>query len=100
MSGPSWRGPHCTRVDDRRAGHHPGAPGVPPCGRSEIDWLPLIAFGIWTAAAAYRQWAANERAIRAGTPIPRSHLAAAVTGVVVVVTTLALLLAAISGPPT
>jgi putative membrane protein len=68
-------------------------------GRRSIG-LPLIALGTLTAAAAYHQWAANERAIRAGTPIPRSLLAAAVTGVVVVVTTLALVLAAISSPPT
>jgi putative membrane protein len=67
-------------------------------GRRSIG-LPLIALGIWAAAAGYRQWAANERAIRAGTPIPSSHLPATITAGVVVVTTLALVLAAIGGPP-
>jgi putative membrane protein len=67
-------------------------------GRRSIG-LPLIALGIWTAAASYRQWTANERAIREGTPIPRTHLVAVVTAGLVVVTTLALVLAAFGPAP-
>jgi uncharacterized membrane protein YidH (DUF202 family) len=52
--------------------------------------LPLIALGIWSAAAAYRQWATNEHAIRDGRPLPRAHLVATVTAGIVLVTTLAL----------
>ena len=65
-------------------------------GRRSIG-LPLIALGIWAAAASYRQWSANEQAIRAGTPIPKSHLVPVVTAVLVVITLLALVLAAFSG---
>jgi putative membrane protein len=67
-------------------------------GRRSIG-LPLIALGIWAAAAAYRQWAANERAIRSGAPVPRSYLAATVTGGLVVIAVLALILAASSTAP-
>ena len=66
-------------------------------GRRSIG-LPLIALGIGTAAAAYRQWDANERAIRAGRPLPRSHLAAIVTGGIVIIATFALVLATVGGP--
>jgi putative membrane protein len=66
-------------------------------GRRSIG-LPLIALGIGTAAAAYRQWDANERAIRSGGPLPRSHLAAIVTGGVVIIATLALVLASVGSP--
>jgi putative membrane protein len=64
-------------------------------GGRRVVGLPLIALGIWAAAAAYRTWAANERAISAGLPITRSHLAAIVTGGVVLVGIVALVLAAI-----
>ncbi len=53
---------------------------------------------IASAAAAYRQWEANERAIRAGLPLPRSHLGAVVTGGVVIIATLALVLASVGAP--
>ncbi len=61
--------------------------------------LPLIALGIWSAVASYRQWEANERAIRTSAPLPRSHLAVTVTGGVVIISTLALVLATFSPPP-
>jgi putative membrane protein len=68
-------------------------------GGRRVIGLPLIALGIWAAAAGYRQWDANERAIRAGRPVPRSRLVATVTGGVVVVSAIALVLAAVGGVP-
>lgn len=71
---------------------------LPPfgfAGGRRVVGLPLIALGILTAAASYRTWAANERAIGAGLPIPRSHLTAIVAGGVVVIGLVALVLAAI-----
>ena len=64
-------------------------------GGRRVVGLPLIALGIWAAAASYRAWAANEHAISAGLPINRSHLAAIVTSGIVVVGIVALCLAAI-----
>ena len=68
-------------------------------GGRRVIGLPLIALGIWAAAAGYRQWDANDRAVRAGRPVPRSRLVAIVTAGVVVISTLALVLAAVSGVP-
>jgi len=68
-------------------------------GGRRVIGLPLIALGIWAAAAGYRQWDANERAIRAGRPVPRSRLVATVTAGVVVISTVALVLAAVGGVP-
>ena len=51
--------------------------------------LALVLIGLGTAAAGYRRWRANERAIDAGRPLPASRLlpavAAAVAAVIVVV---------------
>jgi putative membrane protein len=58
--------------------------------------LPLIALGVWPAAAAYHHGGANDRAIRDGRSLPRSRLPATVTAGVVVVTILALSLATFS----
>ncbi|HEY2666933.1 MAG TPA: DUF202 domain-containing protein [Actinomycetota bacterium] len=68
-------------------------------GGRRLIGLPLIALGIWSAAASYRQWDANERAILARTRVPRSHLALVVTGGVVLVATIALVLAALGPLP-
>ena len=54
--------------------------------------LGLVLIGLGVAVAGYRRWAANEAAIRAGSPLPASWLvptvAAAVAAVVVVVAVL------------
>jgi putative membrane protein len=67
-------------------------------GRRSIG-LPLIALGLWTTAAAYRRWNANERAIHAGEPMPPSHLATFVASGVAVVTAVALVLTVIAPSP-
>jgi putative membrane protein len=54
--------------------------------------LGLVLIGLGTAVAGYRRWRANDAAIGAGRPLPASWLpsavAAAVAGVIVVVTVL------------
>jgi len=63
---------------------------LPPfgfAGGRRVVGVPLIALGVWAAAAAYRTWALNERAIE-------------VTAGVVVVGALALVLAAIGNVST
>ena len=54
--------------------------------------VALVLIGLGTALAGYRHWHANERAIRAGDPLPQSWLmpvvSAAIAGVVVVVAVL------------
>jgi putative membrane protein len=62
-------------------------------GRRSIG-LPLIALGVWTTAAAYRRWGANERAIQAGRPVPPARLATFVAFGVAVIAAVALALAA------
>jgi len=74
-------------------------PAFRSAGGGRSIGVPLIALGIWTAAAAYRQCAANEGAIRSGRPIPRSRLAATVTGGIVIVATVALILASVAPQP-
>lgn len=43
-------------------------------GGRRIIGLPLIALGAIVAIASLREWAANERAMRLGRPLPRSRL--------------------------
>jgi putative membrane protein len=54
--------------------------------------LSLILIGLGTALSGYRRWRANERAIRAGDPLPASWLmptvATAIAAVIVVVAVL------------
>lgn len=66
--------------------------GVP--GSRRIIGLPLIALGAVLAWLSYREWVANERALRMKEPLPPSRLPAVVTGVVAATGTVALLFAA------
>jgi putative membrane protein len=54
--------------------------------------MALVLIGLGTSTAGYRHWKANDRAIRAGSPLPHSWLmptiSAAVAAVVVVVAVL------------
>jgi len=63
-------------------------------GGRRVIGLPLIALGAWVAAAAFRQWSANERAMRSGRPLGTSRLPLLVATVVAVVATVSLVLAA------
>jgi putative membrane protein len=65
-------------------------------GGRRVVGLPLIALGAWLALTAYRTWTANERAMREGRPLPRSHQALIVAGGVGVVAFVALVLAALN----
>jgi putative membrane protein len=47
---------------------------LPPAPRA-VAALALIAVGVVAAAAAYRRWAAAERALRLGRPLPAPALA-------------------------
>ncbi|HWW45974.1 MAG TPA: DUF202 domain-containing protein [Acidimicrobiia bacterium] len=76
---------------------------LPPfgfAGGRRVVGLPLIVLGVWAAAAAYRTWSLNERAIETGRPIVRTRLSLVVTGGVVVIGAIALVLAAIGNVPT
>jgi inner membrane protein YidH len=61
-------------------------------GGRRIVGLPLIALAIWVALSALRNWDANERAMRAGQPLPRSLLPRILTGGVGLIAVAALVL--------
>src|SRR3954470_6069275 len=63
-----------------------------PGGRRLIG-LPLIAVGTLSAFLSYRHWLANERAMRAGEPLPPSPLPRLLAIVVGISAAIALLLA-------
>jgi putative membrane protein len=63
-------------------------------GGRRIVGVPLIALGTFLAAASFRQWDVNERAMRAGRPLPESRLPLIVAAGVTVVALLAVVLAA------
>ncbi len=65
-------------------------------GGRRVVGLPLIALGTLLAATAFHAWKANERAMRAGRPLPRSYQAAILAVGVAVVSAVALVLAAFS----
>lgn len=74
----------------------PPFPGV-PWGRHVLG-VPLIIFGALVAVAAYREWVANQRALRHGQPLPTSllpKLLAIVVAVMAVISALVLLVSAI-----
>jgi len=64
-----------------------------PGGRRLIG-LPLIAVGTLSAFLSYRHWQANERAMRAGEPLPLSPLPRLLAVVVGISAAIALVLAA------
>ena len=55
----------------------PPFPGV-PWGRRLLG-IPLIVLGAVISAAAYREWARNQRALRRGEPLPRTRMPAIAT---------------------
>jgi putative membrane protein len=61
-------------------------------GRRAVG-LPLIALGTLLAGTAFRTWRANERAMRASEPLPRTYQALILAVGVAVVAAVALLLA-------
>jgi putative membrane protein len=68
----------------------PPFPGV-PWGRHLIG-VPLIVLGAFVASAGYGEWVLNQRALRHGTPPPRSVLPIVLT---VTITGVALLSAVV-----
>src|SRR4051794_13265637 len=67
-----------------------------PGGRRMIG-VPLIVLGIIVALSSLRQWRANERAMRAGEPLPSSPVPVLVAVVIGVTAVIALVLALIGG---
>lgn len=47
---------------------------LPDFAGSELLGILLLALSFATAASSYRRWAANERAMRTGEPLPASRL--------------------------
>jgi putative membrane protein len=70
----------------------------------QLEWgrrllgLPLIALGAAVAAESFRQWRANERAMRQGEPLPRSWMPFILTLGIVAIGALAVALAALGSP--
>jgi putative membrane protein len=66
----------------------------------QVEWgrrllgLPLIALGALVAAESFRQWRANERAMRRGDPLPRSWMPLVLTIGIVVIGAIAVVIAA------
>jgi putative membrane protein len=65
-----------------------------PYGR-RILGLPFIALGGYVAIAAYRQWQANEEAMRSGQPPPRSSMPTVLAAGIVVMAVVAIVLGVI-----
>lgn len=68
---------------------------LPPfhiAGGRRIIGLPLIALGVVIALYSFRNWQANERAMRASEPLPKSILPVLVATVVSIVTVVGLVL--------
>lgn len=63
-------------------------------GGRQIIGLPLIALGAVLAWLSYREWVANERALRLKEPLPPSRLPIVVSAVVMATGTVALVFAA------
>ncbi len=67
----------------------------------QVEWgrralgLPLIALGAIVAAESFRQWRANQRAMRRGDPLPRSWMPIVLTLGIVVIGAIAVVLAAL-----
>ena len=66
----------------------------------QLEWgrrllgLPLIALGALVAAESFRQWRANQRAMRRGDPLPRSWMPLVLTIGIVVIGGIAVVIAA------
>jgi putative membrane protein len=75
---------------------------LPPfrvAGGRRMVALPLILLGGYVSVRSLRDWAANERAIRTGRPLPRSSLAAVLSVAVGAVAVVAALLGAFATRP-
>ena len=73
---------------------------LPPfdfAGGRRVIGLPLIALGVVIAIVSLINWRANEHAMRAGLPLPRSPLPAIAAVVVSVVAVVGLVLAVFAG---
>ncbi len=70
----------------------------------QVEWgrrllgLPLITLGALVAAESFRQWRANQRAMRRGDPLPRSWMPIVLTVGIVVIGAIAVALAALGNP--
>jgi putative membrane protein len=66
----------------------------------QVEWgrrilgLPLIALGALLAVTSFVNWRANERAMRRGEPLPRSAMPLVLCVGIVVVASLAIVIAA------
>lgn len=75
---------------------------LPPfdfAGGRHVVGLPLIALGIVVSLVSLREWAANERALRTGTPLPRSVLPRLLAVTIALIGVAALLVSVIGGEP-
>ncbi|MFP5378047.1 MAG: YidH family protein [Acidimicrobiia bacterium] len=68
-------------------------PDFAVAGGRQVVGLPLIALGAVIAVLSYREWVANEVALRTKAPLPPSRLPLVVTGVLGVIGVLAFVLA-------
>jgi len=69
-------------------------PKLPVTGGRRLLGVPLIALGAVVAAESFRQWRANERAMRRGQALPRSTLPVVLSVGVVLIGVLAVVIAA------
>jgi len=72
-------------------------PAFKVAGGRRIVGLPLIGLGIILAVQSYRQWDANEHAMRRRRPLPRSWLPVLLAVGVALVAVAALILGAVEG---
>jgi uncharacterized membrane protein YidH (DUF202 family) len=66
--------PHFLGAHRDGAGGRITAPEVQLPGGPRLIGVPLIGLGAVLALMSYRRWAANERAMRLGVPLPPSNL--------------------------
>ena len=70
-------------------------PNLHVAGGRRLLGLPLIVLGAVVAAASYRHWQANQRAMRRGDPLPRSPLPVLLSVGIGLVAVIAVVLAAL-----
>jgi putative membrane protein len=70
-------------------------PKLAVTGGRRLLGLPLIALGAFVAAESFRQWRANDRAMRRGEALPRSTMPVVLAVGIVVVGVLAVVIAAL-----
>ncbi|HTT92260.1 MAG TPA: DUF202 domain-containing protein [Acidimicrobiales bacterium] len=69
-------------------------PKLAETGGRRLLGLPLIALGALVAAESFRQWRANQRAMRRGDPLPGSNMPLILTTGVVVIGVVAVVVTA------